>query len=256
MNKLLNYIIISEIFSYITNDLHKLIKYCTVCRNWNQIICNNCEGVYDKYLNFIQLYDLCKNGKTFIIRMLLSSGIHPDYFCYDVTCTLFMVIVGETMIKNKIDIIKLLIEFGTDLDRRYIFGDTALMVVIMRLNNTERYETVQLLIEKGAELNSQNKLGFTALMIAIISAKNNYDYEIIKLLINSNVDLNKQNMHGQTALTLAIINTHKEISFKIAKLLIESGANLNICDHKRRTPLMYTEIYLKNDIIQLLNNKK
>ena len=146
------------------------------------------------------------------------------------------------ILKDKIDIAKLLIDKGCKLDMQNNDGDTPLMLSVKYSKDIPK-----LLIESGCNLNLQDKAGNTPLMISILKGR----IDIARLLIESGCYLNLQNSRDYTALMFAVgfneINT--------TKLLIESGCNLNKRNKDKDTALMIAIKYKNIEIAQLLINK-
>lgn len=80
--------------------------------------------------------------------------------------------------KNSLNIIKLLLNAGVDIDIRDSFGGNTPLIYAIEKKYTE---VVKLLIEYGADVNYENKKGKKPLNYAISSGKN----EIIKLLVDN-----------------------------------------------------------------------
>ena len=136
--------------------------------------------------------------------------------------------------------IKYLVENHKDLNERYSFDRTALMIAIDEgLDNISK-----LLIDNNADVDLQDILGTTALMSAARFDKRH----IARLLINKKANLNLQDACGETALLIAIRNEHDDI----AKLLINSNVDVNLPNEKNETPLIYTIKYDRIDIAKLL----
>jgi ankyrin repeat protein len=147
------------------------------------------------------------------------------------------------ILKDKIDIAKLLIDKGCNLDMQNNDGDTALMLSVKYSKDIPK-----LLIESGCNLNLQDKAGNTPLMISILR----WRVDIARLLIENDCDLNLQNSRDYTALMFAVgfndINT--------TKLLIENErCDLNKKNKDKDTALMIAIKYKNIEIAQLLINK-
>jgi len=80
-------------------------------------------------------------------------------------------------IAGKLDVVKLLIEVGVDINAKDIYGDTALIYA----SAYNHKEIVEILIEVGADISIKNNIFFTALKYA--SKKGHKD--IVKLLIKA-----------------------------------------------------------------------
>ncbi|MBK8397606.1 MAG: ankyrin repeat domain-containing protein [Leptospiraceae bacterium] len=129
--------------------------------------------------------------------------------------------------KNKLDIVKLLIEKGANVNpTKAESGYTPLHVAA--INN--RLEIAKYIIEKGSNINAQTKFGTTPLHHAAEKGS----YEVAQLLIEKGADLNLSDKKGQSPLLWAI---DKEKP-KLAKLLITKGADI-----KGRTDIGWTPLY-------------
>ena len=118
-----------------------------------------------------------------------------------------------------LELAKLLIEKGADVNVRDAQGDTP-------LHKSDNTKLAKLLIENGADIKLRNNKGNTALHEAV--AKNNI--KTAQLLIDKGVNVNVRNNFGQTPL-------HKvKYRKEIAKLLIEKGADVKARDNKGQTP--------------------
>ena len=112
---------------------------------------------------------------------------------------------------NRLEITKLLIDSGADLNAKNRYGNTALIRSVL----SKSPETAKLLIEAGADLNIQNDFSDTAL----IKATEDNSIEMASLLINAGADLNiKKN--GYTALILTEAYNRNDI-IKLIKDTIE-----------------------------------
>jgi ankyrin repeat protein len=68
---------------------------------------------------------------------------------------------------------------------------------------------IRMLLKEGVDINAVDENGETALMIAIRAGA---DIEIVRLLIENKADLNMKDKHGETALSLAVRKGHDEIA--------------------------------------------
>jgi ankyrin repeat protein len=146
---------------------------------------------------------------------------------------------------HHLELVRLLIEKGADLNDRDKNEKTALMLVLER----RYFKMAEFLIQHGADLNFADKDGNTALMIA---SRRFYRVEIVQMLLEKNADTNIQNKDGQTALIIAIDNE----KFEIARVLIEHGANLDLMDKKGQTALMFVVQYGRIRLYQFENQAK
>lgn len=102
-----------------------------------------------------------------------------------------------------IDIVKILIDKGADINIRGLYGNTALTFA----TQSGFVEIVKILIDNGAELNIKDDGGYTALMYASMDGY----IDIAIILIEKGADINIKDGFGNTALKFATENRHIEI---------------------------------------------
>jgi len=149
--------------------------------------------------------------------------------------------------KGGIYLVELLINAGADIDIQDTNGDTALLSAIYNdyEDITKMWIIVNLLIDAGANVNIQDEYsGNTALINA---TKNDYK-EIVKLLIDANADVNIRNVYGDTALMFAAMKGNKDI----VKLLIDAGANVNIKNYQGVSALIKATFYNYPEVVRTL----
>ena len=115
----------------------------------------------------------------------------------------------------------LLIENGADIDAINDFGATSLHISV----NHGRLDIVKRLIEEGSELNLRDNDGQTPLHMLILTVYENleeYKLDIAKELIKAGVDLDLRNNNGYTPLHLSVITDEIDIT----KELLENGADI------------------------------
>lgn len=142
---------------------------------------------------------------------------------------------------RRLEIIKLLIEAGANLNIQNPFDGTTPLII----SSEGDFDITKLLIISGVNLNIKNQFG-TALFRAI--AFN--DLNICKLLIESGIDVNIQNKDGETALIYAVSQKNNSYAGnpasnkrKIIELLIKSETDWNI-KNKYNNDFVF---YIKNE---------
>ena len=126
---------------------------------------------------------------------------------------------GETALcsaasRNRIEVVKTLLEFEADVEKGNIYGNTPLMIAAERGN----IHIVNILLEAKANVNPQSHYGQTALKYAV-----QYP-EIIKVLLDAKADVNVKDCDGNTALIrAALLNETKTV-----KLFLEAKADPNV----------------------------
>jgi ankyrin repeat protein len=125
---------------------------------------------------------------------------------------------------GQIDVVRSLLDHGSDIDERDRYRRTALGVA----SKHGKLQVAKLLIERGADVNSRDAIGQTPLHLASIVGH----LDIVQLLLDHNADLNACQRSQRTALDNASVYGR----FEVAKLLLERGANPNIRNSYGRTP--------------------
>lgn len=118
---------------------------------------------------------------------------------------------------NRINIVKILIEHGADLNLATVRRSPPLYIASMKHN----YKIARLLIEHGANVNITSSSGNTPLHIV-------EDLNLANLLVSSGANINAKNNNGLTPLyTVASILTNVGSNLEIIKMLINHGADVN-----------------------------
>ncbi len=153
--------------------------------------------------------------------------------------------------KIYVEIVRMLIDAGADLDKQDSDDFTALMWAAWR-KNPEYRKILRMLIDNGANLNLKDNGGDTAL----IWAANAEHKEAVTMLIDAGADINIQNVNGNTALIWAVYRGNSEI----AQMLINAEADINIQDADGNTALLWALIKMWNEdnhpLIQVTKSKK
>lgn len=147
-------------------------------------------------------------------------------------------------VENSKGSVELLINSGANINARDIYGNTPLLVAILKKDTA----TAALLLEKGANPNVKNNYGETPIMLA---AKNN-DIVLVKLLVAKGVSINSKDGKGNPVLIEAVNKNSPEF----VRYLIENGATVNVRDmwmNKEKTALMIAiENYASIETIDLM----
>lgn len=215
----------------------------------------------------MDLYEAAKNGDVKNVKLLLSQGVDPNFSKNGIPALYAAVQLSNTT--SSLEIVKILIDAGADVNMYTKSGYTPLVTASERSNSTSSLETVKLLLDSGAEINAKTSIGNTALMFAVrnsrikssletvkllidrgadINAKDNNkntslmiackfsndtsSLETVKFLLDRGVNINDKNIEGQTALTFAVTSSNTTSSLDTVKLLLENGADVSILIHK------------------------
>jgi ankyrin repeat protein len=135
--------------------------------------------------------------------------------------------------RYNIQIARILIAAGADVNARDKNGNTALMIATSR----GHVDIVEILIDAGADVNAKDECGNTALMIAVNIPDYSTDEEHTEQLV----------YRGSSWL----IYRYRK---KIVKILIEAGADVNAKDNEGRTALKRAANTGRTDLVQLLKD--
>jgi ankyrin repeat protein len=174
-----------------------------------------------------------RTGNTDIYKLLLDNGANPKLFDKHHTTALMFACSSVSSCSFNFEIVKLLLEYGSDINHSDYYGETPLMEAFVETYDDTR--TIKLLLDYGANLNIKYDGGLTILMHACIDEYFNYKiYEITQLFLEYGADVNIKDNKKKTALMYICekSNENYEYSVNITKLLIEKGAIINSKDNK------------------------
>ena len=141
-----------------------------------------------------------------------------------------------------LDILRILIEAGADINLQTMTGWTALMIASRYTNENSTEGTVEILIKAGANLNIQNKSGNTALMLAARHTHECSTDNTVKMLVDANANLDLQDNDGCTSLMHAshdnLFSTENTVT-----ILVNAGSNVNSVNYHERFRI---ECFLNN----------
>tara|TARA_Y100000591_G_scaffold330616_1_gene362115 strand:- start:8 stop:1666 length:1659 start_codon:yes stop_codon:yes gene_type:complete len=138
--------------------------------------------------------------------------------------------------KHSMEMMRLLIDYGADVNKQDSIGMTALMYTAMYLSEKDGFPIMKMLIESGVEVDKQDEIGHTALMY---QAHHLCSERLIHLLIDAGADPNKQNVEGATALLLSLHSWHHSVpTMKKIRLLV-TKENVNKLYYDGSTALMH-----------------
>lgn len=214
--------------------------------NYNDEQPSNTENLEIKKINKLienneDVNALDDYGKSQIIKLLEKLGadvIDGEYKC---TPLCYVCSIGD------IELAKILIEKGADVNIRDNYGETPLILSLL----LKQTEAAKLLIEEGADVNKFDQYGNCPLSLAIEYNQT----ELEKLLIEKGADIDTCDDFGTTALVCAIRNGNVEL----AKQLIEKGADINTEHHSELDftqssikPINAACYYGNNEIVKVL----
>ncbi|OQB68781.1 MAG: Phosphocholine transferase AnkX [Spirochaetes bacterium ADurb.Bin133] len=177
-----------------------------------------------------------------IARLLIESGANVNKISIN----------GETPLKIACsayklppidDMVKLLLDNGADLNIYDKGKDGPLHCAAMY----NQPEAVKLLVQNGADVNVKGNYGRTPLIYSASSARLP---EMVKFLIDSGADVNATNDSGENALFELI--TREESNAEIAKILLDNGIKKDLKNNYKMTALHWAAFCGKTNIIEVL----
>ncbi len=165
-----------------------------------------------------------ENRHLTVVEKLIKLGFDVDFQNEENGYTALMI----AAVAGDVDMIRLLIKAGANLNIQNTNGATALITAVIY----NQINVVRLLISVGANLNIRNADGNTALIVAAACV---YCRDAFRLLVEAKADIDVQNsIYGDTALMM----TARGGDVDEMRLLIEAGATLDIQDFAGCTALI------------------
>ncbi len=210
-----------------------------------------------------KLFEACREGSLSKVENLLTKKIfRPIADCNSISDLRNYSHETPLMTTNNLEIIKLLIHKGADINKKVIyyeggkkFDDNALYTHCCRKN----IEIIKYLITHGANVNetitrfnSENNS-----ILSLFVADDNADEKnlaIVQLLVNHGADVNVRNGKGLTPLDLVQkhgIHQLREVTEKIRLFLLENGAECS-----ERSQEEYDVSVLNKKLIEACNNNR
>ena len=204
------------------------------------------------------LFDACKENDYKKAKEAIELGADIKY--KDDTEAMLLIITSRN---NNIDILKLLLKNGANVNAKDNFGRTPLHGIAFWCNEKEfkdKYDsivtTAKFLLENGADVNAKDNCMETPLHEAVTI---DYNLSLTELLIKNGADVNAKDNCGGTPL-------HKAVSyhmFEAVKLLIEKGVDINAKTSRGRNVLDILHMDWEcgfvdkqfNEIVKLLREK-
>lgn len=151
-----------------------------------------------------------------ITKALIDCGADVN-ICNAGHWTVLMSLVSRP--NPNIDIIKLLVQAGANVNKQNRAGATPLLLAA---GKTENPEVINILIKAGANANYWLRDDDSEISPLKSAAFDNPNPEIVKALVKGGADVNKKDEKGFTALHYAA----SENNYKVVEALIEAGANI------------------------------
>ncbi|XP_033643957.1 ankyrin repeat domain-containing protein 17-like isoform X1 [Asterias rubens] len=164
----------------------------------------------------------CSGGYFELAQVLLKMNANVEDRGSKGDCTPLM----EAASAGHVDIVKLLIDYGADVNAQSSAGNTPLMYAC----SGGHEEAVKVLLDTAANIEDHNENGHTPLMEAASSGH----VGIAKVLLERGAGINTHsNEFKESALTLACYKGH----LQMVQFLLEAGA-----DHEHKTDEMHTAL--------------
>ena len=151
---------------------------------------------------------------------------------------------------GRLDVLKVLFEYGCDVTKRNMKGSTALHLISVdpEIKPKPVIESlVVLLLEQGVSLEARNANEDTALILSAYNGK----IFIVECLLDHGADIHSISNGGLTALYMAAQNGHHEV----VALLIAKGADIHSTDNAGYTALYMAASCGHHETVALLISK-
>jgi len=178
------------------------------------------------------LHDAAKAGDTTKITQLINQGSDINVKgCFNIETPLHTAVVS-----NNIEVVRLFISRGAQLNTADQFGNTPLHITAEKNN----IPVMQVLIVAKADLNAKEKTtGATPLHIASLKGH----LEAMRTLLDGGAGIEKVNNVGQSSLFSAVVGKQLEA----VRFLLSRGANKNAKDTNGRTAITLARLILNNE---------
>lgn len=141
--------------------------------------------------------------------------------------------LSRAIITRNSDQLRNLIDFGVDVNGKYYWSWTPLMIAV----ETGDMENVKLLLEAGAYVNARRTaIRDTVLHIAVFYGR----IDIVQVLLDYGIDVTAKDKHGMEAIFLASDNSD---SLELVDLLLDRGADINTIGIYHETLLIRSAKY-------------
>ena len=178
------------------------------------------------------LHDAAKAGDTTKISQLLNQGSDINVKgCFNIETPL-----NTAVVANNIEVVRLFISRGAQLNVTDQFGNTPLHAAAERNN----IPIMQVLIAANADLHAKEKTtGATPLHIASLKGH----LEAMRTLLDGGAGIENVNNVGQSPLFSAVVGKQLEA----VRLLLSRRASKSAKDTNGRTPLALARLILNNE---------
>ncbi|QRI42952.1 ankyrin repeat protein [Cheloniid poxvirus 1] len=228
--------------------LHMAVSSLYGLCNRTRSLNDSMEKLYNSYISNAESLKLSKSIRIAIFRELVRG---KNISKKD------LLLLGKEIDEEQINIIKLLLDYGADINAVTSLGTSALLDAVYE----ENIEIIKLLISYGIDTYIRSNNGVTAFILAakikdiniiryIVEHYDGYKYylydstaineainrnsiDILSFLLDLGLDTTVKDIFGNTPLHTAVICNN----YNITKLLLERGVDPNIRNQVGRTPL-------------------
>jgi len=173
-----------------------------------------------------------KKGHADVGKLLVQKGANVNVNDGSLLCS--------AISENNPERVKLLLEFGADVNTRREDGVTPLGTAY----ETRNFGLMKFLLANGANPNTDDKTGKPLLLAAASEGRT----PVVELLINHGANINSADSHQNNALIVACANRQEEV----VQFLLEKGQSIEARNAKGNTPLMTACIAGSQSIVDLL----
>jgi len=145
------------------------------------------------------------------------------------------------------NIMKLLLEYGTDINSYDDYGFTPLL----QSSSEGDLNRVKYLIKYGAKIDATDSYNNTSLILAC-----KYGHlDVVNFLLKNGANVDVRNINGDTPLNatcFALYLSSDDIYRSIVKLLLSYNANVNIANDNKSTPLTVASEIGEKEVVEML----
>jgi ankyrin repeat protein len=194
----------------------------------------------EDHLGQTPLITACILGYIDIVKILVTHGSNINHQAQNGDSALF-----TAVLQKEIEIVEYLIERGANVNIVTKQGDSSLIMA-----SRNRLDIVELLVTHGANVNHQNKTGYTALFMATLEG----NPHIVEYLIIQGADVNARTTAGDTALICACRRNENKSHAFIVQLLLLADADITLLNNHGSDAMFHAQKNKDSVVISLLNN--